>query len=429
MIPMLISIFAIAIALAYLSRSVEDAKAKSKAKTFSLLGCALIAASTIFPAIEFPAYLGVIGLLLFAIGSLAIGTKEQRSLIWTVGFLFLGGGLLGLGVTLFLPPGNEVVVPDNSNDPKPSPRPVLSIQEKLDAPWNTDGSTDWQASKLMAELCVIAYEEPVFARPKFEQLGFKSETVNSDSLIGYVLTIGDTAVIVLRGTDPTLADWLADFTINQARTQHGTIHAGFFNGYRPLHPQVKELLKRYQSKKVWLSGHSLGGALAVVSAYQLVIEGEYHVAGVMTFGQPMVVSSELKAFVEPKLKSKYVHFVNDMDPIARVVKPFKHFGHLVWLKDGQVYRSKPDGLRFGNPPTNLEEVPSLEPMSLVEFETFRDNLTKEDQTNQPKRAPDGSIIVEGYFPDFDDHKMIHYLNMMDILEGGGQTVRETFLNE
>lgn len=428
MMLMLILIFAIAITLLYLSRSVEDAKAKGKAKTFSVLGCAVLVASTIFPAIEFPAYLGIIGLLLFAIGCLAIGTKEQRSLIWFVGFIFLASGLLGLGVTLFLTPGNEVVVPDDSNDPIPNPRPFLSIQEKLDAPWNTNDSTDWNASKLLAELCVIAYEEPVFARTKFEQLGFQSETVNSDSLIGYVLKIGDIAVIVLRGTDPTLADWLADFTINQARTQNGMIHAGFFNGYRPLHPQVKELLKRFQPKKVWLSGHSLGGALAVVSAYQLIIEGEYKVAGVMTFGQPMVVSSDLKAFVEPKLKSKYVHFVNDMDPIARVVKPFKHFGHLVWLKDGVVYRSKSDGLRFGSQPNDLDEVPSLEPMSFVEFESFRDKMAKEDQNIDPKRAPDGSLIVEGYLPDFDDHNMIHYLHMMDILKGFGQT-QEIFLNE
>lgn len=235
-------------------------------------------------------------------------------------------------MTLFLPPGNEVVVPDNPNDVEPSPKPILSIQEKLDTPWSTDGSTDWPTSKLMAELCVIAYEEPVFARTKFEEMGFLSETINSDSMIGYVLEIGDAAVIVLRGTEPTLADWLADFTILQARTEHGMIHAGFYKGYRPLHPQIKELLRRYQPNRVWLAGHSLGGALAVVSAYQLEVEGEYNVAGVMTFGQPMVVSSELKVFVEPKLKNKYVHFVNDMDPISRVVKPFQHFGHLVWLK-------------------------------------------------------------------------------------------------
>ena len=146
-------------------------------------------------------------------------------------------------------------------------------------------------------------------------------------------------------------------------------------------------------------------------------------------GQPMVVSSELKAFVEPKLKNKYVHFVNDMDPISRVVKPFQHFGHLVWLKDGKVYRSKPVGLRFGNPAISLEELPSLEPMSFAEFGNFRAKLTKDDESVEPKRAPDGSIIVEGYLPDFDDHKMIHYLNMMDILDGGEQTTQEVFLNE
>lgn len=86
---MLISIFVIALTLSYLSRSTEDAKAKANAKVFSVLSCALICVSSVSPAMEYPAYLGTVGLLFFAIGSLAIGTKELRSLIWLVGFVFL----------------------------------------------------------------------------------------------------------------------------------------------------------------------------------------------------------------------------------------------------------------------------------------------------------------------------------------------------
>lgn len=68
-------------------------------------------------------------------------------------------------------------------------------------------------------------------------------------------------------------------------------------------------------------------------------------------------------------------------------------------------------------------------MSFAEFENFRTKLAMDDKIVEPKRAPDGSIIVEGYLPDFDDHKMIHYLNMMDILDGGEQATKEVFLNE
>ena len=61
------------------------------------------------------------------------------------------------------------------------------------------------------------------------------------------------------------------------------IHAGFDKTARALYADMRPFLK--QDYKTYITGHSLGGAIAAVLAIYM-IEDKYDVAKVVTFGQP-----------------------------------------------------------------------------------------------------------------------------------------------
>ena len=67
------------------------------------------------------------------------------------------------------------------------------------------------------------------------------------------------------------------------------MHSGFYDCWRSLSaPMVQELRALRASHplaQVYVTGHSLGAAIAMVAAYELQYEEHIPVAGVYTFGQ------------------------------------------------------------------------------------------------------------------------------------------------
>ena len=80
---------------------------------------------------------------------------------------------------------------------------------------------------------------------------------------------------------------------------------------------VDECVKLHDIKQVLFTGHSLGGALAVVAAARSKYVGE-----VYTYGQPRVGNRKYSK----QVKSKVYRFVNNNDVVPRVPPPLV-FGH------------------------------------------------------------------------------------------------------
>lgn len=49
---------------------------------------------------------------------------------------------------------------------------------------------------------------------------------------------------------------------------------------------VKDLMAENMGRKLFVAGHSLGGALATVAAGRLAYETDLHIAGVYSIGSP-----------------------------------------------------------------------------------------------------------------------------------------------
>src|SRR3954447_3446345 len=104
----------------------------------------------------------------------------------------------------------------------------------------------------------------------------------------------------------------------RSRPTGGGVHAGFSQAYATMRDDIRRLVHEHRPRYVWLTGHSLGGALAVVCAQDLHAIDPSYPFGIITFGQPMVATTALANHLHESLGGRLVHFANREDPVPRV---------------------------------------------------------------------------------------------------------------
>jgi hypothetical protein len=135
-----------------------------------------------------------------------------------------------------------------------------------------------------------------------------------------------TAFIVFRSTELKINDWFTDANIRLSGYDFGPgeVHAGFLSAFSQVVPdegeaptqvfqQVRKQLE--EASAVWLTGHSLGGALASVAACWLLDQG-IPVSGLYTFGAPRVGNAKYRDYMNARLGHRYWRFMhmNDIVP-------------------------------------------------------------------------------------------------------------------
>ena len=185
----------------------------------------------------------------------------------------------------------------------------------------------WDAALTLAEISNFAYSGDDEQRNQIRALGAKEvRPVVNGSSHGVVASNDEVVVIAFRGTTSDPADWLTDARIVMKRVANGRMHAGFyaatdiiFNG--AYDEAVRQGAER---KSVWITGHSLGGAMAIAFAYRAANDKKLVPAGIITFGQPLVVTTSLAQELLDTFKSRYARFVNHRDPVTRLIPTFRH---------------------------------------------------------------------------------------------------------
>jgi hypothetical protein len=162
------------------------------------------------------------------------------------------------------------------------------------------------------------------------------------------------AIIAFRGTEPSqLADLAADLeTWRTKLDQHGwpegwgSVHAGFQGAFAEVEPLLMRKLRELSGTgvRVWVTGHSLGAALATLTMARIlraVDEGaDLRVGGLYTFGSPRVGDAAFAAALSSRAAARGVPLVrvrNADDAVTAIpgaALGYVHVGTLVHLEEG-----------------------------------------------------------------------------------------------
>ncbi|MET9414397.1 lipase family protein [Streptomyces klenkii] len=153
----------------------------------------------------------------------------------------------------------------------------------------------------------------------------------------YTMASDDMVITAFRGTEPAqIKDWLSDATTppwpGPAKT--GYVHYGFGEALDSVFPEVKDTLREFRTngQTVWFTGHSLGGALAMLAGARLYLEDPKLLAdGVYTYGQPRTCDRLLAAACNKGFKQRLFRFVNNNDIVPQM-PPEPAYTHVETLR-------------------------------------------------------------------------------------------------
>ena len=134
--------------------------------------------------------------------------------------------------------------------------------------------------------------QPQYLCSSFE-MKYTTETPQHISFTVYRSPQTETLVIAFRGTVKQYWDNIktdVSFALRHCELgdgECGKVHLGFQEAYKSVKDQLLHIIDESDAPRIYLTGHSLGGALALLAAYDLASQG-YPVKGVVTFGAPRV---------------------------------------------------------------------------------------------------------------------------------------------
>lgn len=180
-----------------------------------------------------------------------------------------------------------------------------------------DSSFNRENALYLAHASDVAYHRaPAVAaleRLGLEAHAFRDKVTRARGFLGLCDTH---AVLAFRGTEPvTLPNWLTDAFVRlvECGEYHGRVHYGFSAVLRRAWGKVEKILAEAGDRPLYLTGHSMGGALAVLTACRLADMGRPPVA-VYTYGAPRIGDP---AFCEKYSLPTY-RIVNRLDLVPEI---------------------------------------------------------------------------------------------------------------
>lgn len=165
---------------------------------------------------------------------------------------------------------------------------------------------------------------------------------NSNSDLQYIITkseIKKRIYIVFRGTE-SLYDWYYDLSVFKTylKKQKVYVHSGFYkqlmcdNEYNNILNVVKEQLKLHQEYELYVTGHSLGGALSTLCGFLLSYEVKSKI-NIISFASPRVGDSRWRKVFDSRANLHHYRITNRRDIVtATPMAWYKHVGDNIRIK-------------------------------------------------------------------------------------------------
>jgi predicted lipase len=166
----------------------------------------------------------------------------------------------------------------------------------------------------------------------------------------------DFFTMAFRGTDE-LVDWLDNFDLIvkpvlllvEGEKLDGYFHKGFWKAtediwepllakYQQFQQQDRDKQKDLKQKKVrplFITGHSLGGAMATIAATKLIHQ-DLPFISTYTFGQPRAMTHNTARIINGKAENRFFRFQNNNDMVTRAparAAGYSHVGSFVYISE------------------------------------------------------------------------------------------------
>ena len=192
----------------------------------------------------------------------------------------------------------------------------------------------------LIEAATLVYAEIEFVTEKFKVNAGLPEVklFEANSTQCFVASNNKFAIAAFRGsearlregdTDPRhiIADWMTDLDfLPETWDQGGMVHRGFKKALQDVWPDLEDYMSNLQNKnrKIWMTGHSLGAALATLAA-----DRYGNVQGLYTYGSPRVGDQDFKE----DFNVNAYRFVNNSDIVTKVppANMYCHVGELKFI--------------------------------------------------------------------------------------------------
>ena len=190
----------------------------------------------------------------------------------------------------------------------------------------------------LAHAACACYEGRPASYKGFTQCGFdeiisfaSDDNRENESARGYIGASENAIVLAFRGTDD-VTDWLINLNVMQIEEQGALVHRGVSRALTAVWPRIESRLQSLldsRPRKIWVTGHSLGGALATLAAIRLQRMGIEQLES-YTFGQPRVGDRVMAG----QITTPFYRFAHYADPVYHApfsvprAMQYKHAGTL-----------------------------------------------------------------------------------------------------
>jgi len=277
----------------------------------------------------------------------------------------------------------------------------------FDKSWLDSNQFDWKAALALIMASDLAYggRQTVELTAK---LFWKVDSVaffEAGNAEGFVAEDAANMMIAFRGSSEA-DDWAKnlDGAWVPAPEFHGRAHKGFLDTYAFVEQDIAAAVARLNGRRLWLTGHSLGGALGLIAMarYHAQVPG----ARLVTFGQPAMLNYTAAQWVAQEIGARYVRVVNHIDIVSRL--PPGHF-HTGWKRHFDA-----DGnLRGGASPIAAADMPEENPPADTDAETHG-KLAGAARTRGARFDPSSAL---GWIPGVPEHATSAYITCIRALAG------------
>ena len=229
-------------------------------------------------------------------------------------------------------------------------KPLADLDKLPTPPVNRAAYSDRMAWIMaqMAKLAYIPFEESGLGLEQLEyslQSGWFNlmRTFNRKGTQAFIAKNDQFAVLAFRGTQPTKwEDVRTDLRALKQKTIEGKVHKGFKEAFDFVRDEIVDVLQNSLGTDLplYITGHSLGAALATVATQELEEKFDDLIAACYTFGSPRVGDGTY----EKSIKAPFYRIVNTTDIVTLVpffLGTFVHVGDPRYLsrsKQDNVYR-------------------------------------------------------------------------------------------